>query len=156
MSKDEEIRALEEAYVAFRDRIAALPDDAYAEVWLGEWNLAQLLAHMAGWFRQMTIALERVSRGERPAPEGVDWSDVEAWNRRFAAEAKPGRAALDDWDAAFHEYLAAAKAAPTELFGTDPERNRPRIASRLVQSAGTGHFAEHLPELEAWLTARAR
>jgi len=156
VSKDEEIRALEEAYVAFRDRIAALPGDAYAEVRLGEWTPAQLLAHMAGWCRQMTIALERVRRGERPAPEGVDWSDVEAWNRRFAAEAKPGRAALDDWDAAFHEYLAAAKAAPTELFGTDPERNRPRIASRLVQSAGTGHFAEHLPELEAWLTARAR
>ncbi len=154
MSKADEISALERAYTEFRDRIANLPDDAYGEVWLGEWNLSQLLAHMAGWYRQMTIALERVSRGERPSPEGVDWSDVEAWNRRFAAEAKPGRAALEDWDEAFHGYLAAAKAAPEELFGVDEERGRPRIASRLLQTAGVGHFEEHRPELEEWLARR--
>lgn len=156
MSKESEIQALEEAYTAFRDRIVPLSDNAYGEVWLGEWNLSQLLAHMAGWFRQMTIALQRVSRGQRPTPDGVDWNDVESWNRRFAAEATPGRAALDDWDAAFHEFLAAARATPAELFGVDPERNRPRIASRLIASAGTGHFGEHLPELEAWLAARNR
>lgn len=154
MNKDEAIQALESAYLRFRERVAALPDEAYAEAWLGEWNLSQLLAHMAGWYRQMAIAFQRVSRGERPSPDGVDWSDVEAWNRRFAAEAKPGRAALEDWDAAFREYLAAARSAPAELFGNDPDRNRPRIGSRLIESAGTGHFAEHLPELEAWLARR--
>ena len=35
---------------------------------------------MDGWLREMTPALERLTRGERPTPEGIDWSNVDAWN----------------------------------------------------------------------------
>ncbi|WP_322795021.1 maleylpyruvate isomerase N-terminal domain-containing protein [Tepidiforma sp.] len=154
--KQQMLEALDAGYRRFRESIANLDDAAFQEVWLGSWDLSRLLAHMAGWYREMAGALERVARGERPAPEGVDYSDVEAWNARFAAAALSGRAALADWDEAFRAYRAAAEALPDHLYGVDPASGRPRIGNRLLQGAGIGHFEEHQPELEAWLARRGR
>jgi hypothetical protein len=153
--KETEIAALEKGYVEFRELLVPLPDAAYSEHYLGDWTLAQLLAHFAGWFREFgTVALPRVGRGERPAPEGVSYAENDPWNAKAAANAKSGAAALDDFDDAFHVFYAAAKALDESLYGVDPERGRQRIASRLIFGPGTGHFAEHRPELEAWIAAR--
>lgn len=152
--KDEMIATLEKGYVEFRDLITPLPADAYREVWLGEWDLNRLLAHMAGWYREMAGGFARAARGERPTPTGVDYSDPDPWNAGFAGQAKDGPAALDDFDEAFHEYYAAAQALPAELYGIDSERGRPRIGNRLLEGAGINHFAEHRPELEEWLANR--
>jgi len=155
MDKANTIAELEQGYVEFRDLLVNLPAEAYREVFLGEWNLNKLLAHMAGWYREMAEAIERVGRGERPAPEGVDYSDSDSWNARFAQLSKDGPAALDDFDAAFHEYYGAAKNLDESLYGLDPEKGRPRIGNRLLDSAGIHHFAEHRPQIEAWLASRS-
>jgi hypothetical protein len=155
-AKADALAALDDAYRRFRAGIADLDEAAFAETWLGSWNLSQLLAHMAGWYREMAAAFERVARGERPAPPGVDYSDPEPWNQRFAASALPGRAALADWEAAYAAYRAAAEALPDDLYGTDPATGRPRIGNRLLQGAGIGHFEEHQAGLDAWLASRRR
>ena len=153
-NKQEALAALDSGYTKFREGIAELPDEAFGETWLGEWNLSQVLAHMTGWYREMTGALQRVARGERPAPEGVDYSDSDAWNARFAPQAKAGRAALAEWDEAYSGYRAAADALKDDLFGVDPEKGRPLIGNRLLQGAGIGHFEEHQPQLDEWLSSR--
>ena len=153
-SKAEILSTLEAKYHDFHAKIADLPGDAYDETWLGEWNLSQVLAHMAGWFGEMTGGIERVGRGERPTPEGVDYSDENAWNGRFAAQAKRGGEALRVFDAAYATYLDAAKALPEDQFGIDPAKGRPKIGNRLLQGAGIGHFEEHQPQLDAWLASR--
>jgi hypothetical protein len=154
-AKSEVIGRLEAAHDEFRAKIAGLPVEAYNEVWLGTWNLSEVLAHMAGWFREMAGGFERVGRGERPVPEGVDYSDADAWNAKFSALAKPGKAALVDWDEAYAAYLGGARALSEDLYGVDPEKGRPRIGDRLLQGAGIGHFEEHAPDLDAWLKSRA-
>lgn len=153
-AKSEAIARLQAAHDHFRAQVANLPGEAYSETWLGSWNLSQLLAHMAGWYREMAGGFARVARGERPVPEGVDYSDEDAWNAKFAERAKPGTAALTDWDEAYAAYLAGAEALSEELYGIDPEKGRPRIGDRLLHGAGIGHFEEHTPALEAWLKAR--
>ena len=92
--KSTAIHDLMRGYEQFRAPLEALDDGAYGETWLGEWNLSQLLAHMAGWYREMTAAIARTSRGERPTPAGVDYSDAAAWNATFATKAEAGRSAL--------------------------------------------------------------
>jgi len=150
--KDQALAELEAAQTGFRAQLAGLPEDAYQDVWLGEWNLNQLLAHMSGWFREMTGGFERVARGERPTPE--DYSDADKWNAGFAAHARVGPDALADFDDAYGGYLAAAKALPDDQYGVDPEKGRPRIGNRLLQASGIGHFEEHRPQLDEWLKAR--
>lgn len=155
-TKQEALAQLEEGFQDFRRQIVGLPDDAYAETFLGEWNLSQLLAHMSGWYREMAGAIGRVSRGERPAPEGVDYSDADSWNARFATQAKPGTAAFEDWEAAYRTYYDAAAALPEDLYGVDPEKGRPRIGNRLLEAAGINHFREHGEDLAAWTATRGR
>ena len=152
--KAKAIHDLELGYQEFRGPVDRLPEEAYGEVWLGEWGLQELLAHMAGWFREMTGAFGRAARGERPTLEGVDYSDSDAWNAKFAKDAKKGKAALKDFDEAYSAYLAAAKALPEDKYGTDPERGRPLIGNRLLQGSGIGHFEEHQGQLDAWIKGR--
>ena len=152
--KNTAIHDLELGYQEFRGPIERLDEADYSEVWLGEWSVQELLAHMAGWFREMTGAVQRAGRGERPTPEGVDYSNSDEWNAKFAGNAKKGKAALKDFDAAYADYLAAAKALPENMFGTDPEKGRPLIGNRLLQGAGIGHFEEHQGQLDAWLKGR--
>ena len=153
-NKQEALAQLDAGYTQFRARVQDLPDQAYEEQWLGEWNLSQVLAHMAGWFREMTGAMKRVGRGERPAPEGVDYSDPQPWNEGFAKEAKPGRQALADWEAAFIAYRAAAVELGDDKYGVDPEKGRPLIGNRLLEASGIGHFEEHQGDLDEWLKSR--
>lgn len=153
-NKQEAIAALDEGYERFRRGIADLPDEAYREVWLGNWTLSQLLAHMSGWFKEMTGGMERVARGERPTPEGVDYSDADRWNAKFTAGATEGKAALTEWDEAFRHYFEAAQRLSDDKFGVDTERGRPLIGNRLLQASGIGHFEEHQPQLDEWLKSR--
>lgn len=148
------IHDLELGYQEFRGPIERLDEKDFSEVWLGDWSLEHLLAHMAGWYREMTPAIQRAGRGERPTPEGVDYSDADGWNSKFAQQAKQGKAALKDFDAAYQAYLEAGKALPDNLFGTDPERGRPLIGNRLLQASGIGHFKEHQEQLDHWLKGR--
>lgn len=150
--KDTTIHDLQLNYQEFRGPLERLEAKDFAEVWLGDWNLSQLLAHMAGWFREMEGAIKRVERGERPTPEGVDYSDSDAWNAKFTKDAKQGSAALKDFDHAYESYLAAAKSLPADKFGVDD--GRPRIGNRLLQASGIGHFQEHQEQLDEWLAER--
>ena len=151
--KTDAIAELERSYTGFRAKIATLPDDAWDERWLGTWTLSQLLAHMGGWFKEMTGALQRVGRGERPTPEGVSYGDADAWNAKFAATASPGRHALGVFDLRFKDYVAGANGLGEELFGKNAE-GKLKIGSRLLDGAGVHHFAEHGAEVDAWLAGR--
>ncbi len=152
--KDTAIKDLQNGYERFRGPLEHLDDSAFSEVWLGDWNLSQLLAHMVGWYREMTGAMERVARGERPTPEGVDYSNSDEWNAKFSKDARAGKAALREYDQAFGAYVAAARNLPEDLYGIDPEKGRPRIGNRLLQASGTEHFEEHQPQLDEWLKSR--
>lgn len=154
-AKQEELQQLDSAFERFRDSFADVPLDAYDEVWLGDWDLNHLLAHMSGWWRELTPAFARVASGERPTPAGVSYEDADAWNEKFTAEAKQGEEALQEFLDAYAAYRAAADTLDEDLFGMDPEKGRPRIGSRLLQGVGFNHFEEHQDELAEWVKSRA-
>jgi Mycothiol maleylpyruvate isomerase N-terminal domain len=151
--KSENIAQLESSLTAFRAKIASLPDSAWAEHWLGTWTLNELTAHMSGWANEMAAALGRVAAGQRPTPEGVDYSDFDAWNAGFAGKAVAKAESLATFDASFKAYIEGAKALPEGLFGKTDE-GKLKIGSRLLEGAGIHHFAEHGEQLDTWLAGR--
>ena len=142
--KAEQIADLEVAYVQFRDLFSMLPDDWFQRAGLGDWTLAELLAHMAGWYRALAVDLTAVAMGGEAHPRGY-YEPEDEWNARFTTEARAGTAALDDFDMAFHESYAGLKALNDDTYGPDG------FGSRALQGVGLKHFEEHHAAIDAWV-----
>ncbi len=134
---------------SFDDLLAAvqdLSDGQMTKVWFGEWGVREILAHVAGWHWEMSKALERIARGERPVPEGVSYDDADTVNAGFvrAATGKSPRDVLEDTIASKDAFLAAALTVPEDRY------EEGRTAARLLETTGFGHYQEHLPQIQDW------
>ncbi len=114
---------------------------------VGKWSVAQLLQHLSGWLVEMTAGVERMNAGERPTPEGVDYSDPDVWNSQFVEERgeqsyEAARAAFDEAHRVFVEAVVATDAG---RFGEG------KTINRMVEGVVTHHYAEHVEDLEGFL-----
>ncbi|GBD14185.1 hypothetical protein HRbin25_00054 [bacterium HR25] len=146
MGKQELIAEAEETFQQLWQAVSALPEEAATRPWLGEWSVKDVLAHIAGWHREMAGVLERMARGERPVPEGVDYNDTDGWNARFAQAHKgtPWPQMLAELRASKEAFLAAARQVPDDRF------EEGRAAHRIMQGTGTRHYREHLEQIAEW------
>jgi hypothetical protein len=144
------LKLVDDEYQNLRNAIDGLDDAAMARVWFGTWAAKDILAHVLGWEREMTGALERIARGERPTPEGVDYSDGDAWNAKFAAayHGVSARTIVAAWQQVHMNYVRAAQAVPDERFGT--KDGKPNTVNRLLETSGHGHYKEHAAEILEW------
>jgi hypothetical protein len=143
------VRAARE-YKAFHEALHGLNEDHMAEIWLGTWSIKEIVAHMSGWHREMTPALDRLARGERPVPSGVSHDDVDAWNARFALAAK-GREITDlllELDRSHEDFMLAADRVPSERY--EPGKT----ADRIVDGNSAHHYREHAEQIREWRASR--
>lgn len=148
-------RLLDEArrdYAGLREALTGLDEAAMERTWLGTWGVKEIVAHMAAWHRAMIPALERLSRGEKPLPEGVSYEDVDAWNARFAAgaRARTGADLLRELDETHAAFLRAATPVPAERVAEG------KSAYRIIDLNGGHHYREHAEQIRAWRAAGAR
>jgi hypothetical protein len=144
--KDELLRQADDDFGALKRALVGLSDDAMRRPCSGAWGVREILAHIAGWQREMIPVLERVARGERPIPEGVSYEDVDGWNARHVA-ARRGltvEGVRAELDASHCDFLAAAGAVPEARFAPD------RTAARVVDLNGPHHYREHAAQIRAW------
>jgi hypothetical protein len=149
-AKDELLNAAAREYRAFHEALQGLNEAQMTEVWLGTWSVRDIVAHIAGWHREMTPALERLARGERPLPPGVSYDDVDAWNARFAAARRESSAAdvLLELDTSHEDFLHAAAQVPAERFEAG------KTAHRIVDQNTAHHYREHAEQVRAWRASR--
>jgi hypothetical protein len=144
MDKQTTLNEVRNGFGRLLDAVKDLDERAMTTRFYGDWAVKDILAHIAGWHIQMTGAMERMARGERPTPEGVDYSDSDAWNARFAAamQAQSGPTVVATLQQSFANYLRAAQDIPDDRFGEG------KTINRLLEGSGYGHYAEHLPAIE--------
>ena len=142
------LNAMEDAKAQLESRLDRI-DEAHGswEGAVGEWSVAQLLQHMHGWLTEMTGAIERMNAGQRPTPEGVDYSDPEDWNPGFVAERgaqtyEQARSALRE---AHHAFVSAVGRVDEGRFGEG------KTINRMVEGVVTHHYAEHAEDLDLFL-----
>lgn len=146
MGKTELLTELEMEFQALLSAIEGLTDEQILKVWYGDWSVRDILGHIIGWHHEMDDVLERISRGERPVPEGVDYNDPDPWNAKFADtwnRASPA-AIMQELVASKELFVKAAKLVPEERFAEG------KSAERIVKTTGTNHYREHAPEILAW------
>ena len=144
------VAELDAAFAELRVAYAGLDGVAWTTVMQGRWAVKDILAHITGWHREMVPALERLARGEKPTPEGVDYSDPDPWNARFV-EARRGltpaqvEADLEDSFTAFRRALLAVP---------EPRRRPTRTAGRIAHEAGIDHYRHHAAQIRRWREQR--
>jgi hypothetical protein len=146
MDKQTALNTLDGEYKKLMAAIDGLDDRAMSKVFYGDWALKDILAHIGGWWHQSAMMMERMARGERPVPEGVDYGDSDGWNARFAAAMKPQSAetVVADMKQAYANYVRAAKQIPDDRFGEG------KTANKILDGNGFGHIREHLPPIEQY------
>ena len=144
MDKQSVIQRVEDGFRELLAAVEGLDEPAMSRRFYGDWNAKDILAHIAGWHVLMTAAMERMARGERPTPEGVDYSDADAWNARFAAAMKPQSAGtiMAALRQSHANFVRAARAIPEDRYGEG------KTINRLLEGSGSGHYQEHLPALK--------
>jgi uncharacterized protein (TIGR03083 family) len=146
MDKQTAIAKAQEGFQELLAAIEGLDERAMTRTFYGSWSVKDVLAHLAGWHHTMAGAMERMARGERPAPEGVDYSDADAWNAKFAAAMAPQSPStvIADLRQSFANYLRAARALPEDRFGEG------KTANRLMEASSYGHYEEHVPAIREY------
>ena len=148
--KDERLKEAETAYAELRQAVAGLDDDRMSRIWLGSWGVREILIHVAGWEREMTPALERVSRGAAPYADGA-YDDADGWNARFVADRRGAKAAeiLAELETTHKGFMNAAAALPEGLLAKEG------AARGLFDGTGPDHYREHAAQIRAWRAALA-
>jgi hypothetical protein len=144
-AKRDLLERAEQEYDGLRAAIKGLDERQMRQVWLGTWGVREIVAHIAGWHREMIPALERLGRGEAPHPEGA-YDDADGWNARFVA-ARQGLASadlLDEMDRSHRELVQAAARLPDEAYAEG------QPAPGLVDGAAGGHYREHAEQIREW------
>ncbi len=141
---------LDAAFVELQSTYAGLDDAHLTTVMQGRWSVKDILAHMAGWHREMVPAFERLARGEKAIPAGVDYTDPDPWNARFvegrrAMTPAQVKADLEDSFAAFRQALLGVP---------EPRRRGSRTAGRIAHEAGIDHYRHHAAQIRAWQAPR--
>jgi len=146
VTKEDLLQTLNAEFAGLLSTLEGLGEEAATRVWYGDWSVRDILAHVSGWHTEMAQAFERMARGERPVPEGTDYSDPNPWNARFA-EAKGDTSFVDmvqELKASEAAFVEAAKQVPADRF------EEGRAAYRILHASGIDHYREHAPEIREW------
>jgi uncharacterized protein (TIGR03083 family) len=146
MSRDDILKTLDTEFDALLKAVDGLGDEQMTTLWFGDWGVRDILAHVAGWHREMAGAFERIARGERPVPEGVDYSDSAPINARFAAAQRDIASAdmVKELKASKDAFVAAARQVPEDRFAEG------KTAHRILFGTGIDHYKEHAPSIREW------
>ena len=151
MDKQATLKELQTAFDELLTAIKGLDERTMSTVFYGTWGVKEILAHISGWHHQMAGAMERMARGEKPTPEGVDYSDSDAWNNRFAAAMHTQSAAtvVADLQQSFANYKRAARAVADDRYGEG------KTINKMLEGSGYGHYREHLPAIKEFAAKAA-
>ena len=150
-AKQELLNEAARQYKAFHETIQGLNEEQMTEVWLGTWCVRDIVAHMSGWHRELGPALERIARGERPVPPGMNYeAELDAWNERFVATKRdtPVADVLLDLDASHEYFMHAAAQVPEHRFVEG------KTAWKIVDLNSAHHYREHAEQIGAWRAER--
>ena len=141
------IQRLDAAYQDYRSTIDGLNEAQFDNKWLdGQWGAREITAHITGWLGTLAGGLERMGRGEKPAPDGEDWTVPDPYNAKFAEHAKGKKhdQILLELENGMESFKKAAMKVPEDRYGEG------KTANRIFDGAGIEHFAEHAAVIRLW------
>lgn len=146
MSLDDLVTQLETSFAGLQDAVAGLTHQQKLQRWYGKWCVYDIFSHIIGWHHEMDDAFERIARGERPVPEGLDYSKSDEWNDRFVDTwvQSSGVAVEQELETSKDIFVKAARLVPEDKFEDG------RAAFRIMHTTAIDHYAEHAKDIREW------
>jgi len=155
MNRDEILDELDRVREELLVTIEPLPDEALLEPGvMGEWTMADILAHLVAWESEMVTALLRIDQGKTPARLVDAFDDVDGYNALRYEENK-GR----DLDRIFEDLIGVRVQLEEWLSEfSDKELNDPKRYPwskglplwHIIAENSFRHEEEHLPGIRAF------
>ena len=156
MNHDEILDELDRVREALLVTIEPLPDVAFLVPGvMGEWTMADILAHLVAWESEMVTALLRIDQGKEPTRLVEAFEDVDGYNASRYQENK-GR----DLDRIFEDLIGVRVQLEEWLPEfNDKDLNDPKRYSwspnlplwHIIAENSFRHEAEHLPDIKAFV-----
>jgi uncharacterized damage-inducible protein DinB len=159
MNRDEILEELDRVREELLVAIEPLPDEALLEPGvMGDWSMADILAHLVAWESEMVTALLRIDQGKTPTRLVDAFADVDGYNARRYRENK-GR----DLDRVFEDLIGVRVQLEDWLSEfSDKQLNDPKRYSwskglplwHIIAENSFRHEEEHLPDIQAFARRR--
>jgi hypothetical protein len=149
--REELLRAEAEGWEELQALLDALAPDLLERPGVNAegWAVRDLMWHVAFWCADATRALNDIAEGRFDrVREPYGAAEVDRVNDREFERSR--RMDANEVRAELHR----ARVAMLERFGALPELTAD--ADEWFEESGPGHYAEHRPELEAWIRAHTR
>lgn len=149
MTKQELLNELDAGLTDLKEAYSGLTEEQASEAGIDAWCVKDVLAHVSGWHYETSRMLDRMLRGQRPSPEGVDYSNVNDWNARFVEERK-GRSLIEmiaDLDTSYREFRSRAESLPEDRL------QEGKTAYRMIKQDTIDHYREHGAQIREWRSA---
>ncbi len=146
---------LKAARSAILDAAGTVPPDRQEEIWLGDWSIRDLLAHLIGWDLALLAAAQDILIGELPSFYHLRDEDWRTINGQFVQQYNKGDYSelLNAVKESHNQLLAYLKSIPEAEFldshGVTYEGS-PVTIGRLI-AAETRDEEEHYEQLADWL-----
>lgn len=157
MNKSELLNWLQAEYRQWQALLGEIGPDRMEQPGVnGEWSVKDMVAHLAGWHRDLVIRLQAAQNGEPDPPppwpthlEADD--DINAWIYASNHE-RPVHAVLDESHQLFQQLLAVIEGLPDDA-RIESERRQVWLGD---QRFPVGEFFDHFhddhePDIRAWL-----
>lgn len=146
---------LDEVRVRLLEAISPLPEEALMEPGaVGDWSLADLLAHFVNWEAELVTAFNQIDQGRKPARLLEALADRDAYNASRYEEMR-GRELdriFDDLQAVrvqLEEWLSEFSDNDLQQPGRVPGA-KDKALWRLIAAASFEHEEAHLAQIEAY------
>lgn len=141
------LQRLDDAWTAFEDSYAGLPEDRLlAPGVTGAWSVRDIIAHVTWWEEEALAHLPLVREGGRPPRYSVRYGGIDAFNA-LMTEARRGLTLADvlrQHDEVHARLVDYVRRAPDELFARETRfRRRLRLDT-------FGHYPIHTRAIRAW------
>jgi hypothetical protein len=149
--KESALKQVDEEAANLQKALDGLSNEQMEQPFLDGWCVRDIMGHILGWQRESAMMLERMARGERPAPEGTDYSKPDEWNAKFAASVAGvnPNTVVASWRQAHGNFVRSAQSLPEDRFKAKDD-GTPSTASRILEGNGYGHFREHIAHIQEW------
>lgn len=123
----------------------------------GEWSVRDILAHIAGWDREVISVYNAMLRGERPAFLDIDMDGIEIFNQEQHAQAEGASLdeVLTELLAAREDMLAVLReVSNAALFAPAPGDEHSDLSIAACVGVSQNHDEEHAEMIETWRMGR--